>query len=174
MQHILPKASSFPNLLVENIARVEIQIFQTVTWLYFGHLLRESCLEVSYIKSAACLVWCPYIVCWWRHVLYFSYDPTRPRHWGFMHTYGWELLAACHHPGSFGATGILIVKRGKMLHQKHESYKYVLPLQNWVDWITTRREKMSQPEKCTFLKKASKNWKTLFFPWRLPSNLLLI
>ena len=28
------------------------------------------------------------------------------------------------------ATGILIVKRGKMLYQKHESYKYVLPQQN--------------------------------------------
>ena len=28
-----------------------------------------------------------------------------------------------------------------MLHQKHESYKNAMPLKNWVDWITTRREK---------------------------------
>ena len=31
--------------------------------------------------------------------------------------------------------------KGKMLHQKHESYKNAPPLKNWVDWITTRREK---------------------------------
>ena len=34
-----------------------------------------------------------------------------------------------------------------MLHQKHKSYKFVLPLKNWVDWITTRQE-----EKCHNLK----------------------
>ena len=28
-----------------------------------------------------------------------------------------------------------------MLHQKHESYQYVLGLKNWVHWITTRQEK---------------------------------
>ena len=28
-----------------------------------------------------------------------------------------------------------------MLHQKRESYKYVLPLKNWVDLTTTRQEK---------------------------------
>ena len=28
-----------------------------------------------------------------------------------------------------------------MLHQKHESYKYVMPLKNWVNWATTRGEK---------------------------------
>ena len=27
-----------------------------------------------------------------------------------------------------------------MLHQKHESYKYVLLLKNCVGWVTTRRE----------------------------------
>ena len=28
-----------------------------------------------------------------------------------------------------------------MLHQKHEPYKYVLPLKNWVYWINTMQEK---------------------------------
>ena len=28
-----------------------------------------------------------------------------------------------------------------MLYEKHESYKYVLPLKIWVDWLTTRQEK---------------------------------
>ena len=45
--------------------------------------------------------------------------------------------------------------RRKMLHQNHESYKYVVPQKIWVDWITTRREKMSQPQKWTFWEKAS-------------------
>ena len=31
--------------------------------------------------------------------------------------------------------------RRKMLHQKHESYKYVMPLKNCVNWATTRGEK---------------------------------
>ena len=34
-----------------------------------------------------------------------------------------------------------------MLHQKHESYKYVLALKDKVDWITARREKTSQTQK---------------------------
>ena len=37
-----------------------------------------------------------------------------------------------------------------MLHQKHESYQYVLILKNWVDWITARQDTVSQPQKCTF------------------------
>ena len=35
----------------------------------------------------------------------------------------------------------ILIKRGKMLHQKRGSNKYVLPLENWVDWTTTRPEK---------------------------------
>ena len=34
-----------------------------------------------------------------------------------------------------------------MLHQKQESYKYVLLLKNLFDWTTTRQEKMSEPQK---------------------------
>ena len=41
-----------------------------------------------------------------------------------------------------------------MLHQKYKSCKYALPLKNWVDWISTKREnKCEQPQKCTFWEK---------------------
>ena len=35
-----------------------------------------------------------------------------------------------------------------MLDQKHECFKYVLPLNNWLDWIGTRQEnKCHKPTK---------------------------
>ena len=41
-----------------------------------------------------------------------------------------------------------------MLHQKHESYIYVLPLKNSVDWITTKQEKkVTNPNMVHFEKK---------------------
>ena len=131
--NIVPKASSLPSLLAMNLMKVEIQIFQTVTWPHLGDLTKGSCLGASYNKSAPCLVWCSYIFCRWIYVFYLSRDPTRPLHWGVMYIYGWELLLACHH-----------------LDQNHESFKYVLPLKNWVNWITSSWEKTSQPQKCTF------------------------
>ena len=51
-------------------------------------------------------------------------------------------------------TGKRHLLREKMLHQKHESYRHALPVKNWVDWISTRGEKMLQTQKCTFEKKA--------------------
>ena len=39
----------------------------------------------------------------------------------------------------------------KMLHGKHESYRYVLPLKNCVDWIRNRREKSSTNSKNVYL-----------------------
>ena len=48
-----------------------------------------------------------------------------------------------------------------MLHRKHEPYKYVLPLKNWADWITTRREKMPQCQKSKFWKKFVQNLKNI-------------
>ena len=41
-----------------------------------------------------------------------------------------------------------------MLHQKHESYKYVLPPKNWVEWITTRHEKHFTTSKMYILRSA--------------------
>ena len=47
-----------------------------------------------------------------------------------------------------------------MLHQEHESYKYVpLPLKNWVHQVTTMQEKNVLSQKFTFWKKLSKNLK---------------
>ena len=46
-----------------------------------------------------------------------------------------------------------------MLHQKHESYKYVLPLKNWVDWITTRQEKNVTTSKMYILRRSAQKLK---------------
>ena len=55
--------------------------------------------------------------------------------------------------------------RGKMLHQKHESYKYVLRLKNNVDWITASQEKTSQTQKWyIFRRRSHKLWKKFIFP----------
>ena len=42
-----------------------------------------------------------------------------------------------------------------MLHQKHESYKYVLPLKNWFHWIITRQEKNVTTAKMYILRKSA-------------------
>ena len=54
-----------------------------------------------------------------------------------------------------------------MLHQKQESYKYVLLLKNLFDWITTRQEKMSEPQKHlrNFEKKCPEIKKTYFLTY---------
>ena len=54
-------------------------------------------------------------------------------------------------------TIVILIVRGKMLHQKNGSYKYVPPLKNLVDWTTTRQEKLSQPQKCVFWEEVPKN-----------------
>ena len=59
--------------------------------------------------------------------------------------------------------GILIV-RGKMLHQKRGSYKYVLPLKNWVDWTTTRQEKNVTTSKIYILARSAQKLKKHIFP----------
>ena len=69
--------------------------------------------------------------------------------------------------------GILIV-RGKMLHQKRESYKYVLPLKNWADWITTRREKNVTTSKMYILIRSVQKLKKHTFPIWLPCMTLLL
>ena len=123
---------------------------------HVGHLIKASCLGASYTKSAPCLVWYRYSFCRLRYVFYLSRDPTKPLRWDVMHIHGWELLAACHHSEKFGDHRHSDSKR-KTLHQKRGSYKYVLPLKNWDERTTTRREKMSQPQKCTFWEKVLKN-----------------
>ena len=56
------------------------------------------------------------------------------------------------------AIDILIFER-KNASSKHECYKYLLPLKNLIDWVTTR----SQPKKCTFWKSVQNENKT-FLP----------
>ena len=67
---------------------------------------------------------------------------------------------------SLVTTGILIVKR-KSAPSK-TSYKYVLTLKNWVDWITTRREK-NVTKKVLYLGKKCpeiKNKKNVPLKWK--------
>ena len=48
-----------------------------------------------------------------------------------------------------------------MLHQKHESYKYVLPLTDWADWTTTKNITTS---KMHILGKSAQKLKKAYFP----------
>ena len=98
-------------------------------------------------------MWCWYIFYKWSYVFYLSLDPTRPLCWDVMCIYGWELLAACHHPEQFGDQGVLIVKRKNS--SSKTSYKYALTLKNWVDWITTRPEKNVANRKMVHLRKSA-------------------
>ena len=51
-----------------------------------------------------------------------------------------------------------------MLHQKHESYKHVLPLKNLIDWVTTRWEKKCHNLKNLNFEKKYSNFKKAFLP----------
>ena len=106
--NIHPKACPF---MAIKLTKVEIKIFQTVMWPHFAHLTKESCWEVSSTKLAACPVSWTYIFYRLKQVLYLSRDPTRAFNWGAMHIYGWEILAACHHPEKFSGDSIMVVKR---------------------------------------------------------------
>ena len=66
-------------------------------------------------------------------------------------------------PKSLVTIGILIVS-GKMLHQKRGSYKYVLPLKNWVDRTTTRQEKNVTTSKIYILARSAQKLKKNIFP----------
>ena len=61
-----------------------------------------------------------------------------------------------------------------MLHQKYESYKYVLALKNWVDLITTRQEKNFTTSKMYILRRIAQKLKSIFFLLLLPSITLLL
>ena len=98
MLNILPKVNSLPSLLAIILMKMEIEIFQTVTWPHVDHLIKGSCMGVSNTKSTR-LCW--YNLCRWRYVFYLSREPTRPLRWDAMHIYGWELLTSCHHPEKF-------------------------------------------------------------------------
>ena len=104
MMNILHKVSSLPSSLAINLMKIEIQIFQAVTWPHLGHLIKGSCLGASETMSAPS----QYIFCRWRYVFYYSSDPTRLLYWGVMHHNGEELLIA---QKRLVPIGILINKR---------------------------------------------------------------
>ena len=106
-------------------------------WPHVGHLIKGSCLGTSYTKLAPCLVWYRYI---WD--MYFICHETPHDHSDEM---------SCIYMGESSLQHVTTMKslvsqafwqlRGKMVHQKQKFYKHVLPLKNWVDWMTTRQEK---------------------------------
>ena len=55
-----------------------------------------------------------------------------------------------------------------MFHQKHESYKYVPSLKNWVDWITTKQKKKSHNLKNVLFEKNCPKIKKRIFPLMTP------
>ena len=57
--------------------------------------------------------------------------------------------------------GILIVKRKNA--SSKTSYKNVLTLKNWVDWITTRQEKYHKHKNGLFWEKVPRNLKKSYF-----------
>ena len=59
-----------------------------------------------------------------------------------------------------------------MLHLKHKSYKYALPLKNQVDCITTRLEKSVTTSKIYILRRSAKKLKNTFFSYDYLSLLL--
>ena len=63
--------------------------------------------------------------------------------------------------------------RCKMLHQKYESYRYVLPLKNWVNCISTGRKKKKNCHNLTFWEKGLKIKNHFYTSW-IPSTILLL
>ena len=66
--------------------------------------------------------------------------------------------------------GILIVKK-KNASSKTWIYKYVLPLKNWVYWITTRQEKYITTAKMYIFRRSAQKLKNIFSPHGYPLSL---
>ena len=120
MMKILRKVSSLSSSLAINLMKIEIQIFQAVTWLHLGHLIKGSCLGAFETMSAPS----QYIFCRRRYVFYLSFDPTRQLRWDVM---------------PMVTIDILIFKRKNA--SSKTSYNYLLTPKNWVDWITNKQQK---------------------------------
>ena len=166
VMNILPKVSSLPSLLAINLMKMEIQIFQTVTWSQVGHLVKGSCLGASNTMSAPCLLWCWYIFCSCRYIFYLSRDQKRPLRWDVT-------LLLVTTLKSLVSIGILIVERKSV--SRKTSYKYALTLKIGVDWITTRQEKnVTNTKMVQFERKYPEIKKKTFFPLWLPSITLLL
>ena len=126
---------------------------------HVGHLIKGSCLGASYTKSAPCLVWCRYIFC--RLTMYFTFHVT-PQNHSFEMPYIFMGEIISQHVTTLKSlvTIEILIVRGKMLHQKRGSYKYVLPLKNWVDWTTTRLEKNITTSKMYIFRRSAQKLKS--------------
>ena len=115
---------------------------------HVNHLIKGSCLGV-----------CWYIFCKLR--MYFICHVTPQNHSVEMLCIfmGESTLQHVTTLKSLVTIGILIVS-GRMLHQKRGSYKYVLPLKNWVDWTNTKREKIVNLKNVHLTKTRGKNVET--------------
>ena len=138
MLNIVPKVSSLPILLTINVVKMENIDFSNRP--HIGHLIKGSCLGAACTKSAPYLVWCQYIICrFWMHFICHMTPQNHSVEMSFIFM-GNGTSQHVTNLKSLVTIGILIIW-GKMLHQKCGSYKYVLPLKNWIDWTTTRRQK---------------------------------
>ena len=101
MLNIFLSLKSLPHLVAISREKVEIWIFQIVTWPHVHHLIKGSCgfkggsisRQVSTEPSLVLIgllqaeTYC--------NVFDLSHDMTRPPRWGVMQIYSWELLAVC-------------------------------------------------------------------------------
>ena len=167
--NILPKISSLPSLLAINVMQKRYRSF------------KEPC-DLKLVIWSKGHVWEPLTLC--HHLAYCGVDTSSA---------GEDMYFICHvteqdhsvemssifmgekslpHVTTLKSVvtiGILIVKRKNASSKK--SYKYVLTLKNWVDWITTRQEKnVTNTEMVYFEKKCPEIvFKKTFFPLWLPS-----
>ena len=163
--NILLKAGSLPNLLTITLMEMEINIFETVTWPHVPHLVKGSCLEVSLCQhlaycgidtSSACKDM--YIIC---HLT--QQDHSVEMSCVFM---GQSSSSHVTTLKSLVTITILIVRKKNA--STKTSYKYVLTLKNWVDWITAKREKKCPKyENGTFWEEVPSNFslQTCFSPY---------
>ena len=128
MLNILPKVSSQTSLLAINLMKIEIYIFQTVTWSHVGHLIKGSCLGASNTKSASCVLWFRYIFCRWRYILLVTWSNKTTPSFIFMGESSSQHVTTLK---CFVTIGILIVKR-KLTSSK-----------TWTLQICTATEKLS-------------------------------
>ena len=143
-------------------------------WSHVGHLIKGSC-------------WEPLTLC--QHLAYRSVDKSSAS--GDMYfvchvtqqDHSVEMLCVFMSESSppqvttlksLVTLGILIVKRKNASSRTFD--KYILTLQNWVDWITTRQEKNVTNTKMVHFEKNCPEIKNIyiFFPLWLPSITLLL
>ena len=111
------KAAAYQSLLAINLMKMEIYIFQAVTWPHVDHLMKGSCLEASNTMSDPCVLWCWCIFCMWRYVFYLLRDITRPLLWDIMQFMGESSSPYATTLKRLVSIDILVVKRTMFEHK---------------------------------------------------------